>query len=107
MKVPQRHPRRFATVALPLALMILPAMAEETAPVVVTTDSPAYCEQLSKRVETLRLEATTPPPQEVADLSEEGSRMCDNGLARSGVMRLRRALSIMMHPDADHVARER
>ncbi len=72
------------------------------APPEITTDSPAYCLQLHDRVETLRLEAAVQPTQEIANLSAEGLRMCGNGLTRGGVMRLRRALAILMHPDEDH-----
>jgi hypothetical protein len=74
------------------------AVAED-APAAITTDSQAYCLQLHDRVEQLRLAATVPPPREVMDLSAEGQLMCDKGLARGGVMRLRRALTIMLHPD--------
>ena len=61
----------------------------------ITTDSSAYCEQLHDRVEALRLAATA-VPREVAELSTEGLRMCGVGLTRGGVMRLRRALAILM-----------
>lgn len=76
------------------------AVAED-APAAITTDSQAYCVQLRDRVEQLRLSATVPPPREVMDLSADGQRLCDNGLVRGGIMRLRRALSIMMRPDEE------
>lgn len=75
------------------------AARAEDAPAEITTDSPAYCLMLHERVEHLRLSATVPPPREVTDLSVEGQKMCGTGLARGGVMRLRRALTIIMHPE--------
>lgn len=76
------------------------AVAEDT-PAAIITDSQAYCVQLHDRIQQLQLSATVPPPREAMDLSAEGQRLCANGLARGGVMRLRRALSIMMHPDEE------
>ena len=95
------------TTPLPLSLLgcvfVLTAAnaRAEDAPPQVTTDSPAYCLQLHERVESLRRAATAPPPREVAELAAEGRRMCDSGLIRGGVMRLRRALTILMHPDEE------
>jgi hypothetical protein len=40
--------------------------------------------------------ASSPPPQEVTFLSSEGQRMCDQGQTRGGILRLRRALMLMM-----------
>ena len=71
------------------------SIAAKDGAVEITTDTPEYCAQLYDRVEAMRLAATTPPPQEVADLSAAGQRMCADGLARGGVLRLRRALAIM------------
>jgi hypothetical protein len=39
--------------------------------------------------------ASTPPPLEVVSLSSEGEHMCDDGLTRGGILRLRRALLIL------------
>jgi hypothetical protein len=101
-------PRIFPTSLL-VCLMALGqgAARAEDAPAEITTDSPAYCLQLYERVEHLRLSTTVPPPREVTDLSAEGQKMCDTGLARGGVMRLRRALTIMMHPEEARGAAER
>jgi len=62
----------------------------------VTTDSAAYCTKLLDRVQQLRLAASAPPPREAMALTEEGQHMCDEGLARGGVMRLRQALRILL-----------
>ncbi len=80
-----------------LALAMGTAAAEEAA-VEVTTDTLAYCSQLQARVKTMVQAAAAVPPQEVADLTAEGQRMCHHGLARGGILRLRRALAIMAHP---------
>ena len=68
----------------------------------VTTDTPEYCLQLLDRVSELVRLAPAPPPQDVTQLSSEGQKMCDQGQTRSGILRLRRALMLMMHPDMDH-----
>jgi hypothetical protein len=63
----------------------------------VTTDTPQYCLQLLDRVSEMVRIAGSPPPQEVTFLSSEGQRMCDQGQTRGGILRLRRALVLMMH----------
>ena len=80
-----------------LALTIGRAVAEEMPPG-ITTDSPTYCLLLYERVESLRLAAAVAPPPEISELSAEGRQMCDKGLIKGGTMRLRRALTILMHP---------
>ncbi len=70
------------------------ASADDTS-LVITTDTIAYCGQLHDRVEAMMRAATVAPPPEVVDLTTQGERMCDHGLARGGILRLRRALSIM------------
>jgi hypothetical protein len=63
----------------------------------VTSDSPEYCGVLMDRISDLTRTARTPPPTEVASLSEDGERMCVLGQTRAGILRLRRALLIMRH----------
>ena len=72
-------------------------MASQSPPQQVTTDTPEYCLQLLDRVSEMVRVAGSPPPQEVAFLSSEGQRMCDQGQTRGGILRLRRALLLMMH----------
>ena len=67
----------------------------------VTSDTPEYCLQLLDKVSELVRLAPAPPPQDVTRLSSEGQRMCDRGQTRGGILRLRRALVLMMHPDPD------
>ncbi len=63
----------------------------------VTSDTPEYCLRLLDRVSELVRIASVPPPQEVTSLSSEGQRMCDQGQTRGGILRLRRALMLMLH----------
>ena len=65
----------------------------------VTSDTPQYCQYLHSRVDSQVHLASAPPPREVTDLSAEGERMCEHGQTRAGIMRLRRALLLLMHDD--------
>jgi len=56
----------------------------------VTTDTPEYCETLAERVARNEKARADVPPQAV-ELAEEGHHMCDRGLIRGGLVRLRRA----------------
>ena len=85
-------------VAGMLAIGVVP-VAGQSQPQQVISDTPAYCLQLLDRVSELVRIASAPPPQEVTSLSSEGQRMCDQGLTRGGILRLRRALMMMTHPD--------
>src|ERR1700728_4174195 len=75
--------------------MLVASAGGDGVPVVVTTDSPEYCQKLSDRISQAIHAATAPPPVEVASLSTEGERMCNDGLTRGGILRLRRALLIL------------
>lgn len=84
--------------------LALVAMLFGTDPVVgqpqqVTSDTPEYCLHLLDRVSELVRVSASPPPQEVTSLSSEGQKMCDQGQTRGGILRLRRALILMMHQD--------
>jgi hypothetical protein len=64
------------------------------APVRVTSDTPEYCETLAQRV--ARAEQARPnAPRQVEELAEEGHQMCNTGLIRGGLVRLRRALLML------------
>ncbi|HEX4170918.1 MAG TPA: hypothetical protein VHY82_00400 [Acetobacteraceae bacterium] len=75
----------------------LPVAGQSPQPQQVTSDTPQYCLQLLDRVSEMVRLAGTPPPQEVAYLSSEGQRMCDQGQTRGGILRLRQALMLMLH----------
>ena len=67
----------------------------DSPPIVVTTDTPEYCHKLLDRISEAIRATDLPPPVEVASLSSEGRRMCNNGLTRGGILRLRRALLLL------------
>jgi hypothetical protein len=71
----------------------------QPSPAQVTSDTPQYCLHLLDQVSEMVRVADAPPPQEVMVLSSEGQRMCDQGLTRGGILRLRRALMLMLHQD--------
>jgi hypothetical protein len=87
------------TLSLGAAAVWLGAMplASQSPPQQVISDTPEYCLHLLDRVSEMLHVAGSPPPQEVAFLSSEGRRMCDQGQTRGGILRLRRALLLMMH----------
>ena len=72
-------------------------VVSQSPPQRVTSDTPQYCLHLLDRVSELVRVAGSPPPQEVVYLSSEGQRMCDQGQTRGGILRLRRALLLMLH----------
>lgn len=77
------------------------------APLTVTTDTPAYCDGLAARIAAERQRQVTTQP-EVESLAAEGQHMCDHGLIRGGLLRLRRALIMLEsatgQPPSDRVA---
>jgi len=87
-----------AASCLGLAAMVLgtPPVSGQPQVQEVTSDTPEYCLHLLDQVSELVRVAETPPPQEVTSLSAEGQRMCDQGQTRGGILRLRRALLLMM-----------
>jgi hypothetical protein len=87
--------RRIAGLGLAAVLVGATPVLGQPAPQRVTSDTPEYCLRLSDRVS--ELVRVTSPPQEVTSLSTEGQRMCDQGQTRGGILRLRRALMMMMH----------
>ncbi|MCQ8278382.1 hypothetical protein NFI95_07945 [Acetobacteraceae bacterium KSS8] len=72
-----------------------PASPGAEAPMVVTSDTDAYCAILSRQID----EHGDPLPQPVASLRDQGQRMCANGQVRSGINRLRRALLALHRPE--------
>jgi hypothetical protein len=85
-------------VALGVLLAALPPLASagsDNGPVVITTDTPEYCRKLLDRISEAVHAAPAPPPNIVDTLSSEGQRLCDEGLTRPGILRLRRALILL------------
>ena len=86
-----------AFIWLLAALMGAGPVTGQPAPAQVITDTPQYCLQLFDRVSEMVRVAPAPPPEEVMHLSTEGQRMCDQGQTRGGILRLRRAIMLMIH----------
>ena len=93
--------RAFAVMPLALALTLAlpcPGQAQllvvQGKPMQITTDTAAYCGQLSDQVARAQAHAATVPP-DVPRLATEGRRLCDKGLIRPGIERLRRAWMLL------------
>jgi len=101
MLLTARHTGLAVLACLGAGLAIFAAMpvASQPPPQPVTSDTPEYCLHLLDRVGEMVRVAAAPPPQEVTSLSTEGQRMCDQGQTRAGILRLRRALMLMIHQD--------
>jgi hypothetical protein len=91
--------RTLSLGAATLWLGAVPVASQLPPPQQVTSDTPEYCLHLLDRVSEMVRIAPAPPPQEVTYLSSEGQRMCDRGQTRGGILRLRRALMLMLHQD--------
>ncbi len=74
--------------------------AGESPPDQVTTDTLAYCHTLAARLDQLKTGSAHTPP-EVNNLSVAGKDMCERGIVRGGILRLRSAIVILMHPTGD------
>ncbi|HEX3990310.1 MAG TPA: hypothetical protein VHX39_03955 [Acetobacteraceae bacterium] len=88
----------FSFALSPAATVIAPAVAQTRDPI-VTSDTPEYCDVLMDRITGITRATAQPPPTEAALLSQEGERMCVHGQTRGGILRLRRALEIILHGD--------
>jgi hypothetical protein len=86
-----------ACLGLAVVLMGAVPVVGQPPPQRVISDTPEYCLRLLDRVSELVRLASAPPPREVTSLSSEGQRMCDQGQTRGGILRLRRALMLMVH----------
>ncbi len=91
--------RTALVLTLPLALGPPPALSQPppaapVEPLPVTTDTPEYCNTLAGRIAAEQSTHPSPPP-EVQQLAQEGQRMCDTGLVRARLLRLRRAWLIL------------
>jgi hypothetical protein len=91
-------PAATSTFGLAGFAVVAPAYAQTRDPI-VTSDTPEYCGVLMSRITGITRATAQPPPMEAALLSEEGERMCIHGQTRGGILRLRRALEIILHGD--------
>ncbi len=65
-------------------------------PAVITTDTVAYCNELSDKLAELIKIAPRPPEDEVLGMGTEGRHLCAEGQVRGGILRLRRAVLVML-----------
>jgi hypothetical protein len=90
--------RSVAPAALWVLLGLLPATGQglkvDSDRMRVMTDTPEYCWHLANEVAVEQRDAREPSP-DVRLLAGEGQRMCDRGLIRGGILRLRRALQLL------------
>jgi hypothetical protein len=64
------------------------------APIVVTSDTNAYCRELLTRIEDFLRASPVIPPVAVR-LAEDGRQRCSSGDIRQGILRLRQAVVII------------
>jgi hypothetical protein len=87
-----------ATAILLLVFGTVPAGSQSppapTGPLKVTTDTPEYCDSLASQFAAARSSRHSAQP-EVEKLAQEGQHMCNTGLIRGGLARLRRALLML------------
>lgn len=93
--------RSLPVVALALMLSMAPSgpgqaqlLFAQSKPMEITTDTAAYCGQLSDQVARAQLNSAKVPP-DVPRLAAEGRRLCNKGLIRPGIERLRRAWTLL------------
>jgi hypothetical protein len=79
--------------------MLTPA-AGESPPEKVTSDTLTYCRHLALQLDQLK-SASSNPPQTVNDLYIAGKDMCESGSIRGGILRLRSAIVLLLHPSGD------
>ncbi len=83
--------------ALVFALMITASLVPAEDATRVITDTPDYCNQLYSQASAEERAAREPLAGKIHNLVERGEEMCHAGQIRGGIIRLRRALT-MMHP---------
>jgi hypothetical protein len=94
-----RYRNAMVMTLLALALASAAALSQAppaapSGPLRVTTDTVEYCDTLAGQVATVRRQHPTAEP-EAERLAAEGQHMCDTGLVRAGLLRLRRALLML------------
>ncbi|HEY6431007.1 MAG TPA: hypothetical protein VIZ17_03425 [Acetobacteraceae bacterium] len=80
-----------AGVALSAALL---SGAQAPPPAAITSDTAAYCHELSERAHELAALHPTPSPRTI-ELLIEGRALCARGQIRGGLLRLRQAVRLM------------
>jgi hypothetical protein len=105
MMIVSHFPGRIGLCAILMLAAFAPTRAvAEDRPMRVTTDTLEYCVQLHDRIEEIERVAPAPSPvpsPELTSLAAEGQTLCEQGQLRAGILRLRRALMLLMHPQSD------
>ncbi|HUA77514.1 MAG TPA: hypothetical protein VMA86_07560 [Acetobacteraceae bacterium] len=83
-----------ATLLIELA--VVTDASGQSAPTPLLTDTPQYCAELSDEVEEDRQALVSPAPAEIEQLAEEGRQLCALGQVRGGIVRLRRAIVLLL-----------
>jgi hypothetical protein len=86
-------------VALGVGSGMFSSVAGESTPEMVTSDTLTYCRHLALQLDQLK-SASSNPPQTVNDLYVAGKDMCESGSIRGGILRLRSAIVMLLHPSA-------
>jgi hypothetical protein len=100
MRFAPAFPAAGLLLVIGLAGSVVAQPAASDAPMEVTSDTPEYCLQLADRLHSSMVRvAAAKMPREVPSLSNEGQKMCANGQTRGGIMRLRKALLLLMQDE--------
>ncbi len=84
------------TAGLGIALAAGVPNAGEPPVAIITTDTAAYCRELSDKLAELIRIAPRPPEDEVLSMGAEGRHLCGQGQIRGGILRLRRGVLVML-----------
>jgi hypothetical protein len=98
------RPIRIAGIAVILVCLgagtgLFRSVAGESTPETVTSDTLTYCRHLALQLDQLKSSSSN-PPQSVNDLYVAGKDMCESGSIRGGILRLRSAIVMLLHPQA-------
>ncbi len=75
-----------------------PRTAGQVTPERLTTETTEYCLHLQDRLHQAERDRGQPLPEEARLLSNEGRLACDHGETRRGILRLRRAMRMVLDP---------
>jgi hypothetical protein len=84
------------TTGLGVVLAAAVSGVRPSPPAVITTDTPAYCQELSDKLSELIRIAPRPPEDEVLNMGTDGRHLCEEGQIRGGILRLRRGVKVML-----------
>jgi hypothetical protein len=85
-----------ATTGLGVVLVTAVPSVRQSPPAVITTDTPAYCRELSNKLAELVRIAPRPPEDEVLSMGTDGRHLCREGHIRGGILRLRHGVMVML-----------